>query len=145
MVSKIARKAVLIYPKFHGHTFWSFERTLKKYIPKNEFGHPKRSLPPLGLMGLFNYLKPYYDNLELIDRNVNPLPLDEIVKDADHIYMGGMIAQQEGFLEDAEFVKDMGKTLIAGGTIVDEHSPLMMLADHLVDFVTHKCYFLIML
>lgn len=132
---KIARKAVLIYPKFHDHTFWSFERTLAKYIPKSEFGLPKRSLPPLGLMGLFNYLKPYYDNIELIDRNVNPLPLEELIKEADHIYIGGMLAQQKGFLEDAEVVKNAGKLLIAGGTIVDEHSQrqLMDMADHLVE------------
>ena len=133
MISKIAHKAVLIYPKFHGHTFWSFDRTLAKYVPRNEFGLPKRSLPPLGLMGLFNHLKPYYDHLELIDRNVNPFPIEELIKEADHVYIGGMIAQQRGFLEDARSVKDAGKTLIAGGPVVDEHSPLMTLADHLVE------------
>ncbi len=133
MTGKIARKAVLVYPKFHEHTFWSFERTLAKYIRKNEFGLPKRSLPPLGLMGLFNHLKPYYDSLELIDRNVNPLPLEELIKEADHVYIGGMIAQQEGFLEDAKVVKDADKLLIAGGTIVDDRSPLMDMADHLVE------------
>ncbi len=133
MISKIAHKAVLIYPKFHGHTFWSFDCTLAKYVPRNEFGLPKRSLPPLGLMGLFNHLRPYYDHLELIDRNVNPLPLEELIKEADHVYIGGMIAQQRGFLEDARSVKDAGKALIAGGPIVDEHSPLMTLADHLVE------------
>lgn len=104
-----------------------------KYIPRNEFGLPKRSLPPLGLMGLFNHLKPYYDSLELIDRNVNPLPLEGLIKEADHVYIGGMIAQQEGFLKDAKVVKDAGKLLIAGGTIVDERSPLMDIADHLVE------------
>lgn len=133
MINKIANKAVLVYPKFYAHTFWSFERTLADYIPRNEFGLPKRSLPPLGLMGLFNYLKPYYDHLELIDRNVNPLPLEQLIKEADHVYIGGMIAQQDGFLEDAKIVKDLGKTLIAGGTVVDENSPLMLLADHLVE------------
>jgi radical SAM superfamily enzyme YgiQ (UPF0313 family) len=133
MISKLAHKAVLIYPKFHGHTFWSFERTLAKYIARNEFGLPKRSLPPLGLMGLFNHLKPYYDHLELIDRNVNPLPLEELIREADHVYIGGMIAQQRGLLEDARLVKDAGKILIAGGPIVDEHSPLMTMADHLVE------------
>ncbi|MBD3180866.1 DUF4070 domain-containing protein [Candidatus Poribacteria bacterium] len=133
MINKIAKKATLIYPKFYENTFWSFERTLKKYIRKNEFGLPKRSLPPLGLMGLFNHLKPYYDHLELIDRNVNPKPLEELLKDTDHVYMGGMIAQSTGFIEDAKLVKSMGKKLIAGGTIVDEKSPLMKIADHLVE------------
>ena len=133
MVKKVARKAVLIYPRFYGHTFWSFERTLAKYIRRNEYGLPKRSLPPLGLMGLYNHIKHYYDDIELVDRNANPLPLEELIRDADHVYIGGMIAQQKGFLEDAEVVKNAGKLLIAGGTIVDEHSPLMALADHLVE------------
>jgi len=84
-------------------------------------------------MGLFNHLKPYYDELELIDRNVNPLPLEDLIKDVDHVYIGGMIAQEKGFLEDAKTVKDAGKLLIAGGTIVDKNSPLMNLADHLVE------------
>jgi len=133
MINKIARKAVLIYPKFYNHTFWSFERTLANYLPKNEFGLPKRSLPPLGLMGLFNHLKPYYDYLELIDRNVNPMPLEKLIKDADHIYIGGMVAQQEGLLADAKLVKKAEKRLIAGGTFVDEYSPIMEIADHLVE------------
>jgi radical SAM superfamily enzyme YgiQ (UPF0313 family) len=84
-------------------------------------------------MGLYNHLKPYYDELELIDRNINPKPLEKIIKEADHVYIGGMIAQQEGFLEDAKVVKDAGKLLIAGGTIVSEDSPLMGMADHLVE------------
>ena len=130
---KIANRAILIYPKFFTKTFWSFEQTLAKYIPKNEFGLPKSSLPPLGLMGLFNHLKPYYNSLELVDRNVNPKPLEELIKGADHVYIGGMIAQEKGFLEDARTVKDAGKVLIAGGTIVNENSPLMNIADHLVE------------
>lgn len=131
--SKIANRAILVYPKFYAKTFWSFKHTLEKYIPRNEFGLPKSSLPPLGLMGLFNHLKPYYESLELIDRNVNPIPLEKLIKDADHVYIGGMIAQEDGFIEDAMIVKDAGKILIAGGTIVNENSPLMDLADHLIE------------
>ncbi len=130
---KLANKAIIIYPKFHSQTFWSFKHTLAKYIPKNEFGLPKSSLPPLGLMGLFNYLKSYYNEIELIDRNVNPTSIEKLIKDADHIYIGGMIAQEKGFLEDAKIVKNAGKLLIAGGTIISEDSPLMELADHLVE------------
>ncbi len=84
-------------------------------------------------MGLFNHLKPYYNSLEIIDRNVNPKPLNDLIKTADHIYIGGMIAQEKGFIEDAKIVKDAGKILIAGGTIVSENSPLMDIADHLVE------------
>ena len=72
------RKAVLVYPKFDtADTFWSYESSLKMYSPSNEFGLPKRLLPPLGLLGLYRYLKPYYDAVVLIDRNVDPRALAE--------------------------------------------------------------------
>ncbi len=129
----IGNKAVLVYPRFLDRTFWSFRDSLEKYSPKNSFGLPKQSLPPLGLMGLYNYLKPFYDKIALIDRNADPRPLDRLVADADHVYMGGMIAQEKAFLEDAKTVKKAGKVLIAGGTVVDEKSPLMGIADHLVE------------
>lgn len=133
MKDKLARKAVLVYPKFPDNTFWGFNESLKKYLPLNEFGLPKRTLPPLGLMGLFNYLKPFYDNLVLLDRNVNSTPLGEVIKDANHVYLGGMIAQEKDMIEDAKLIKSKNKTLIVGGTIVDEDSPLFNIADHLVE------------
>jgi|AJXC01.1.fsa_nt_gi hypothetical protein len=69
MIEKIADKAVLIYPEFDTqNTFWSYASSLKMYAPLGEFGLPKRLLPPLGLMGLFNHLKPYYDEICLIDK-----------------------------------------------------------------------------
>ena len=119
MNNLIGNKAVLIYPKFYGNTFWSFKKSLELYVPKNEFGLPKRSLPPLGLMGLFRYLKPYYKKLILIDRNVDPRRLRKIISNADHVYMGGMSAQEKGLMEDAKIIKDLGKPLILGGPIVD--------------------------
>ena len=105
MESKIARKAVLVYPRINADNFWSYERSMKRYVPKSEFGTPKRTLPPLGMMWLFNHLKPYYDELVLIDRNIDPRPLEYHIKDADHVYMGGMIAQKDEFLKDAQTVK----------------------------------------
>lgn len=130
---KLAKKAVLVYPKFPDNTFWGFNESFKKYLPKNEFGLPKRTLPPLGLMGLFDYLKPFYEELVLLDRNVNPSPLEDIIKDADHVYLGGMIAQEEAMIKDAKLINLKNKKLIVGGTIVDEKSPLMEIADHLVE------------
>lgn len=134
MTEKLFKKAVLIYPKFYDDTFWSFRRSLARYVPKGEFGLPKRTMPPLGLMGLYRHLKKhYYEDVVLIDRNVDPRPLKNLIKDADHIFMGGMITQEKGFIKDALIVKNLGKILIAGGTIVDENSPLMDIADHLVE------------
>jgi hypothetical protein len=133
MKGVIGNKAVLVYPRFVDDTFWSFKDSLAKYSPRGTFGLPKQALPPLGLMGLYNYLRPFYDEIALIDRNVDPRPLNRLVSGADHVYMGGMIAQEKAFLEDAKLVKRAGKVLIAGGTVVDEKSPLMDIADHLVE------------
>ena len=133
MKDKLAKKAVLIYPKFPENTFWGFNESLKKYLPLNEFGLPKRTLPPLGMMGLFNYLKPFYENLILIDRNVNTTLLENLIDDANHVYLGGMIAQEKAMIEDAKLIKSKNKTLIVGGTIVDETSPLVEIADHLIE------------
>mgnify|MGYP000459211016 CR=1 FL=1 len=134
MVKKIADKAVLIYPEFDTQdTFWSYQRSLKIYAQTSEFGLPKRLLPPLGLMGLFNHLKPYYEQLSLIDKNIDPRPLAQLLADADHVYMGGMLAQQQSMLTLASEIKTLGKVLIVGGTAITPNSPLIEIADHLIE------------
>lgn len=134
MIKQIARKAVLIYPEFDTQdTFWSYATSLKMYTQASEFGLPKRLLPPLGLMGLFSHLKPYYQSLSLIDKNIDPRPLKALINDADHVFMGGMLAQEQSLLKLAKEVKQAGKLLIVGGTAVTPQSALMELADHLVE------------
>lgn len=134
MIEKIARKAVLIYPEFDTQdTFWSYARSLKIYASPSEFGLSKRLLPPIGLMGLFNHLKFYYEELVLIDKNVDPRPLAELISDAEHIFMGGMLAQEKSMLIHAREVKEAGKILIVGGTAITPQSPLMTVADYLVE------------
>lgn len=134
MIEKIAQKAVLIYPEFDtDNTFWSYQRSLKMYAEPSEFGLPKRLLPPLGLMGLFNHLKPYYHQLCLIDRNIDPRPLEQLIADADHVFIGGMLAQQQSMINLGLAVKKANKRLIVGGTAITTHSPLVEVADHLVE------------
>ncbi len=134
MIEKIAHKAVLIYPEFDTQdTFWSYATSLKMYAQTGEFGLPKRLLPPLGLMGLYNHLKPYYQELSLVDKNIDPRPLRELIGDADHVFMGGMLAQEQSLLKHAIEVKKIGKILIVGGTAVTPQSPIMTIADHLVE------------
>ena len=134
MVKQIARKAVLIYPEFDTQdTFWSYATSLKMYAQTSEFGLPKRLLPPLGLMGLFNHLKPYYHSLSLIDKNIDPRPIQELIANADHVFIGGMLAQEQSLLQLAEQIKQAGKVLIVGGTAVTPQSPLIALADHLIE------------
>ncbi|MGR9099598.1 MAG: radical SAM protein, partial [Gammaproteobacteria bacterium] len=134
MIGKVGHKAVLVYPRFDTQeTFWSYERSLRLYSPAGEFGLPKRLLPPLGLMGLYGYLKPHYDEILLTDRNVDPRPLEKLIRDCDHVYIGGMLTQENELLKDAGIVKKAGKTLIAGGPVVSPDSPLMRIADHMVE------------
>ncbi len=134
MIEKIADKAVLIYPEFDTqNTFWSYASSLKMYAPLGEFGLPKRLLPPLGLMGLFNHLKPYYDEICLIDKNVNPGSLVDLVGDAEHVFIGGMQAQEQSLLKLAVALKKMDKLVIVGGTAITPQSPLMAIADHLLE------------
>ena len=134
MLEKIAYKAVLVYPEFDTQdTFWSYAKSLKMYAPAGEFGLAKRLLPPLGLMGLFNHLKPYYEQLILIDKNIDPRPLHELISDANHVFMGGMLAQEKNLLKYAQQIKTAGKVLIVGGTTITEQSPLVDIADHVVE------------
>ena len=134
MIEKIAYKAVLVYPEFDTQdTFWSYAKSLKMYAPAGEFGLAKRLLPPLGLMGLFNHLKPYYEQLILIDKNIDPRPLLDLISDADHVFMGGMLAQEKSLLKYAQQIKTAGKVLIIGGTAITKQSPLVEIADHLVE------------
>lgn len=134
MIEKIGHKAVLIYPEFDTQdTFWSYAQSLKMYAPPSEFGLPKRLLPPLGLMGLFNHLKPYYDELCLIDKNIDPRSISEFIADADHVYIGGMMAQEQSLIKLALEVKKVKKVLIVGGTAISPQSPLMQIADHLLE------------
>ena len=134
MIKKIGYKAVLIYPEFDTQdTFWSYAKSLKMYAPASEFGLAKRLLPPLGLMGLFNHLKPYYEQLILVDKNIDPRPLAELIADASHVFMGGMLAQEKSLLNYAQQIKKAGKVLIIGGTVITPQSPLLEIADHVVE------------
>jgi radical SAM superfamily enzyme YgiQ (UPF0313 family) len=134
MRKKIGHKAILIYPEFDTQdTFWSYTKSLQLYASPGEFGLPKRLLPPLGLMGLFNHLKSYYEEICLIDKNIDPRPLADQINNADHVFMGGMLAQEQGLLQHAIAIKKAGKILIVGGTAITPQSPLMEIADHLVE------------
>ncbi|WP_031432629.1 B12-binding domain-containing radical SAM protein [Methylomarinum vadi] len=85
------------------------------------------------MLGLYNHLKPYYRKIELVDLNVDPRPLPQLITDAGHVYMGGMSAQQQSYYRNAVSIKQCGKTLIVGGTAVTGQSPLMDVADHLIE------------
>jgi radical SAM superfamily enzyme YgiQ (UPF0313 family) len=47
--------------------------------------------------------------------------------------MGGMLSQEQHMLKHAKTVKQLGVTLIVGGTAITPDSPLISIADHLVE------------
>ncbi|WP_221897013.1 hypothetical protein [Bathymodiolus japonicus methanotrophic gill symbiont] len=75
----------------------------------------------------------YYEQLCLIDKNIDPRPISEFIADADHIYIGGMMAQEQSLIKLGLEVKKFNKLLIVGGTAISPQSPLMQITDHLLE------------
>ena len=132
------KKAVLWYPKNDVDSYWSFKTTMDLYFPKTKFGTTPVLMPPIGLMGLFNYLKDYYADIVLIDRNVDPRPMSVLLKDADHVYLSGMIAQSNNAFNDSVMIKSLGKVLISGGPLVDKDSKVAQISDFAVENEAEK-------
>lgn len=132
MVTKIGKKAVLVYPQFNADTFWSIHRTLELYIPPNEFGYPKAMFPPLALLELANYLKKngYYEEIELIDMNIDRRDLSDRIKSDDPVFISAMLTQENAFREVAKDLKNRGIVTIGGGPLIDER--MRGVVDHLV-------------
>ena len=133
MNKSFSEKAVLIYPRFDNYTFWSFRKTLQLYTPRTKYGTIKAAFPPLGLMGLFNHLKVYYKKIVLIDMNVNPININNVIDENCHVYVSGMIAQKNNLLKVLRIAKNRGAKVIVGGTIVDSKGEIFDEADHLIE------------
>jgi len=123
MKKSLLKKAVLIYPKFSGETFWSLRKSIEMYVPKNKFGLPRAQSPPLGLLSICGVLKKYY-NVILLDRNVDPRAssLKKLISDENVCFVatGGMIGQEEDALHIAKVTKEFGKPFVIGGPFVDK-------------------------
>ncbi|MFH1030093.1 MAG: radical SAM protein [bacterium] len=99
------KKILLVYPEIPP-TYWSFKYALS-FIGK------KASIPPLGLLTVAAML-PMEWQIKLVDMNVSPLT-DEMIREADLIFLSAMIVQKKSFTEVLERCEKLGATVVAGG------------------------------
>jgi radical SAM superfamily enzyme YgiQ (UPF0313 family) len=100
--------ALMIQPKAP-QNFWSYDDLLKA------FGF-KTVMPPLGLMTVAAMLPGNY-KVKLTDLNVGDLDLQDVDR-SDIVFLTGMWIHQESFIEIINICRERGKTIIAGGPIV---------------------------
>ena len=100
-------KVLLIYPEYPD-TFWSYKHALS-------FIHKKASLPPLGLLTVSSLLPKHWEK-KLVDMNVSKLR-DEDIRNADLVFISGMIVQKDSALEIVTRVRAFGKFVVAGGPL----------------------------
>jgi radical SAM superfamily enzyme YgiQ (UPF0313 family) len=99
-------RLLLINPRFP-ESFWSFRWALQNILPD------KRALnPPLGLATLAALCPPTWQ-VEIVDENVEPVPLEPAV---DLIGVCGMAAQFGRQRELLEYYRGRGYRVVAGGS-----------------------------
>ena len=98
---------LLVYPR-NPDTFWSFRHVLK-------FVSKKCAFPPLGLLTVAAML-PRDWKLHLVDLNVCDLT-DDRIREADCVFLSGMIVHQQSAREIAARCAALGKTVVAGGPL----------------------------
>ena len=104
--ARIGVRLLLINPRFP-ESFWSFRWALQKVLTG------KRALnPPLGLATLAALCPPTW-RVEIVDENVDPVPLDPAV---DLVGVCGMAVQFERQRELLEYYRGRGLPVVAGGS-----------------------------
>jgi len=98
---------LLVYPR-NPDTFWSFKYVLK-------FVSKKAAFPPLGLLTVAAMLPPEWE-LKLVDLNVSDLGDDDL-RQADYVFLSGMIVHRQSAHEIAARCAALGKTVVAGGPL----------------------------
>ncbi len=99
-------RLLLINPRFP-ESFWSFRWALENILPG------KRALnPPLGLATLAALCPPAWQ-VEIIDENIEPVPLHP---QADIVGICGMAVQFPRQQELIEYYRDLGYYVVAGGS-----------------------------
>lgn len=99
-------RLLLINPKF-GESFWSFKWAIEEIVPN------KRSVnPPLGLATLAALCPPDW-KIEIIDENIEPVPLQPL---ADIIGVCGMGVQFKRQTELLNYYRKRGYFVVAGGS-----------------------------
>lgn len=100
-------KILLIYPEYE-NTFWNVKKVL------NVLGK-KAPYPPLGLLTVAAMLPDYWEK-KLIDMNCQALK-DEHIKWADYVLISSIVGQKQSTKKIVNKVQEIGKTIIAGGSL----------------------------
>lgn len=99
-------RALLVFPRFSGSSFWNYRETC-------ELLGAKYSAAPLGLITLAALLPTEWD-VRLVDRNVEELT-DADLRWADVVLTGGMLPQRNDALELVALAQRWGKPVVVGG------------------------------
>ncbi len=100
-------KVLLIYPEYE-NTFWNVKKVLK-VVGK------KAAYPPLGLLTVAAMLPGQWEK-KLIDMNCQTLN-EEHIKWADYVLVSSIIGQKKSTKKVISKVQEIGKTVIAGGSL----------------------------
>jgi radical SAM superfamily enzyme YgiQ (UPF0313 family) len=99
-------RALLVFPRFAGSSFWNYRQTY-------ELLGAKYSATPLGLITLAALLPAGWD-IRLVDRNVEELTDDDLAW-ADVLMTGGMLPQRNDALQLVKLAQARGKPVVVGG------------------------------
>jgi radical SAM superfamily enzyme YgiQ (UPF0313 family) len=99
-------RALLVFPRFTGSSFWNYRATC-------ELLGAKYSAAPLGLITVAALLPADWD-VRLVDLNVEELS-DADLAWADVVMTGGMLAQRNDALRLVELAHASGKPVVVGG------------------------------
>ncbi len=116
-------KALLIYPKFFTNTFWNY-KVVCKIVGKK---HPAS---PLGLATIAAMF-PKSWKLKIVDLNIQSLLKNDII-DADLVFIGGMISQQQELINLIDYIHTFDKKVVVGGPDPTSQPAIYQNADYLV-------------
>lgn len=120
----MAKKILMIWPKFPA-TYWGFQYA----VP---FLGKKAAIPPLGLLTVAALL-PNDWKTKVVDMNFQELT-DELIQEADIVFISAMLAQQISFTQVIQRCKKYGKKVVAGGPYPTSlwNAPEMGDVDHII-------------
>lgn len=116
-------KCLLVQTKFSAKSFWNYQEVC-------EMAGKKYPAAPLGLLTVAA-LFPQHWQFRLIDENVEPL-LDEHIRWADLVCIGGMLPQQNSILYLITRAHKLGAMVVVGGPDPTSQPDLYKEADFLV-------------
>jgi len=101
-------KILLVYPGYE-NTFWNVNKVLRLLGKRAAY-------PPLGLLTVAAMLPDHWEK-KLIDMNCGDTLKEEHIKWADYVLIGSIIGQRQSTKMVVNKVQEIGKTVIAGGSL----------------------------